>query len=203
MGGIPTNYKTQVTKIVDGKEVIVSGLMAAGEAAVASVHGANRLGANSLLDLVVFGRAAAKTTRELYTPGQTQPDLPRNAGEESIAKIEYLLSKQGTLETAKIRREMQRNMQRNAAVYRTHKTLQEGCDKIDEVYESYKDVKISDKGLVWNTDLMETLELENLLSNNSFMQSRQNRLSTRLSSVRSQEEPMPETTSPTEMTRTS
>ncbi len=80
MGGIPTNYKTQVTRIVDGKEVIVPGLMAAGEAAVASVHGANRLGANSLLDLVIFGRAAALTTKELYKPGQTQPDLPKNAG---------------------------------------------------------------------------------------------------------------------------
>jgi succinate dehydrogenase (ubiquinone) flavoprotein subunit len=87
MGGIPTDYKTQVTKIVNGKEVIVSGLMAAGEAAVASVHGANRLGANSLLDLVIFGRAAALTTKEIYRPGQTQPELPKNAGESSIAMI--------------------------------------------------------------------------------------------------------------------
>lgn len=91
--------------------------------------------------------------------------MPKNAGESSIAKIEYLRTKKGSLETAKIRKEMQRNMQRNAAVYRTEKTLKEGCDKIDEVYESFNDVKINDKGLVWNTDLLETLELENLLCN--------------------------------------
>jgi len=157
MGGIPTNYKTEVTKIVDGKEVIVPGLLAAGESAVASVHGANRLGANSLLDLVIFGRAAAMTTKAHYTPGQSQPELPKDAGLASIAKIEHLRTKQGTLDTAKIRKEMQRNMQRNAAVYRTEKTLQEGCDKIDEIYGTYKDVKITDKGLVWNTDLIETL----------------------------------------------
>lgn len=157
MGGIPTNYKTEVTKLVNGKEVIVPGLLAAGESAVASVHGANRLGANSLLDLVIFGRAAANTTKDTYKPGQSQPELPKNAGEESIAKIEYLRNKKGTLETAKIRKEMQKNMQRNAAVYRTEKTLKEGCDKIDEIYDSYTEVKISDKGLVWNTDLLETL----------------------------------------------
>lgn len=202
MGGIPTNYKTQATKMVDGKEVIVPGLMAAGEAAVASVHGANRLGANSLLDLVVFGRAAAATTRELYTPGQSQPELPRNAGEESIAKIEYLRTKEGTLETAKIRKEMQRNMQRNAAVYRTEKTLKEGCDKIDQVYDSYKDVKINDKGLVWNTDLIETLELENLLSTSYHIQSKPSRLSTPALPAKSREEPTPETTSPRETTKT-
>ena len=97
MGGIPTDYKTQVTKMQDGKEVIVPGLMAAGEAAVASVHGANRLGANSLLDLVIFGRAAANTMKEIYKPGQTQPELPKNAGEESIAKVEYFRTKKGTL----------------------------------------------------------------------------------------------------------
>lgn len=124
MGGIPTNYKTEVTKMVNGKEVIVPGLLAAGEAAVASVHGANRLGANSLLDLVIFGRAAAMTTKDHYKPGQAQPELPKNAGESSIAKIDHLRTKKGTIETAKIRKEMQRNMQRNAAVYRTEKTLQ-------------------------------------------------------------------------------
>lgn len=157
MGGVPTNYKTEVTRIIDGKEVVVPGLLAAGEAAVASVHGANRLGANSLLDLVIFGRAAAMTTKAHYTPGQAQPELPKDAGESSIAMIEHLRTKSGTLETAKIRRDMQRHMQRNAAVYRTEKTLKEGCDRIDEVYESFKDVKINDKGLVWNTDLLETL----------------------------------------------
>lgn len=178
MGGIPTNFKTQATKLVNGQEVIIPGLMAAGESAVASVHGANRLGANSLLDLVIFGRAAASTTKELYTPGQAQPELPKNAGESSIANIEYLRTKKGTLETAQIRRDMQKNMQRNAAVYRTQETLQTGTDRIDEIYASYKDVKINDKGLVWNTDLIETLELENLLCTSSSIQCRPSRLFT-------------------------
>lgn len=163
MGGIPTNYKTEVTKIVNGKEEIVPGLLACGEAGVASVHGANRLGANSLLDLVVFGRASALVTKEKYKPGQSQPELPKNAGEESIAKIEALKNGKGTIPVAKIRREMQRNMQRNAAVYRIQKTLEEGCKKMEEVYQTYHDVKIDDKGSVWNTDLIEALELENLL----------------------------------------
>ncbi|CAM6002357.1 unnamed protein product [Sphagnum balticum] len=95
MGGVPTNYKTEVTKIVNGHEVVVPGLLAAGEVAVASVHGANRLGANSLLDLVIFGRAAALTTKAHYTPGQTQPELPKDAGESSIAKIEALRTGHG------------------------------------------------------------------------------------------------------------
>lgn len=149
--------------------------MAAGESAVASVHGANRLGANSLLDLVIFGRAAALTTKQKYKPGQSQPELPKNAGESSIANIEYLRTKHGKIETSKIRKQMQRNMQRNAAVYRTQKTLKEGCDKIDEIYDTYKDVKITDKGLVWNTDLIETLELENLLRNDKFIQYKPNK----------------------------
>ncbi len=131
MGGIPTNYKTEVVNFVNGKDTVVPGLLSCGEAAVASVHGANRLGANSLLDLVVFGRAAALTTKEHYKPGQSQPELPKDAGEKSIANIERLRTGKGTTETAKIRKAMQRNMQRNAAVYRIEKTLKEGCDKID------------------------------------------------------------------------
>ena len=169
MGGVPTNYKTEVTKVVNGQEVVVPGLLACGEVAVASVHGANRLGANSLLDLVVFGRAAALVTKEQYKPGQAQPELPKDAGEASIAKIEALRTGKGTIETAQIRKAMQKNMQRNAAVYRVEKTLQDGCDKIDEIYQTYHDVKINDKGLVWNTDLIETLELENLLRNFHFI----------------------------------
>ena len=180
MGGIPTNYKTQVLTMKNGKEEIVPGLLACGESAVASVHGANRLGANSLLDLVIFGRASANVTKEHYKPGQSQPELPKDAGESSIAKIEALRTGKGTIETAQIRRAMQKNMQRNAAVYRIEKTLQEGCDKMDEIYQSYHDVKINDKGLVWNTDLIETLELENLLSKTYIIQSKQARLSTQL-----------------------
>ena len=151
------------------------GLMSCGEAAVASVHGANRLGANSLLDLAVFGRAAAITTKELYKPGQSQPELPKNAGEESIARIEHLRTKKGSTPTAVIRKAMQKNMQRNAAVYRTEKTLQEGAELIDQIYDSFQDVKIEDKGLVWNTDLIETLELDNLLRNFAPTQLSQNR----------------------------
>ena len=119
--------------------------------------------------MVVFGRAAALVTKEQYKPGQSQPELPKDAGESSIAKIEALRTGKGTIETAQIRKAMQRNMQRNAAVYRVEKTLQEGCDKIDEIYQNYHDVKINDKGLVWNTDLIETLELENLLRNHIFI----------------------------------
>ena len=110
MGGVPTNYKTEVTKMVNGQEVIVPGLMSCGENAVASVHGANRLGANSLLDLAVFGRASALTTKELYTPGQAQPELPKDAGESSIAMIEHLRTKKGSTPTSVIRRAMQKNM---------------------------------------------------------------------------------------------
>ena len=97
MGGVPTDYKTQVLYYQDGKDVVVPGLMACGEISVSSVHGANRLGANSLLDLVVFGRAAAQTTRDLYKPGQTQPEFPKNAGEQSIAKIESLRTGKGNI----------------------------------------------------------------------------------------------------------
>ena len=126
MGGIPTNYKTQVIDFKNGKDHIIPGLLAAGEAACASVHGANRLGANSLLDIVVFGRAASITTKELCKPGATQPELPKNAGEKSIANIDRLLNANGRYTTAEVRREMQKTMQRHAAVYRVEKTLKEG-----------------------------------------------------------------------------
>ena len=168
--------------------------MSCGEAAVASVHGANRLGANSLLDLAVFGRAAAITTKELYKPGQSQPELPKNAGEESIARIEHLRTKKGSTPTAVIRKAMQKNMQRNAAVYRTEKTLQEGADLIDQIYDSFQDVKIEDKGLVWNTDLIETLELDNLLRNYASTQLSQNRPFTVLLLGENPEVLRPETT---------
>lgn len=163
MGGIPTTYKTQVIDYKNGKDVEIRGLLAAGEAACASVHGANRLGANSLLDLVVFGRAAGLYTQECFKPGAPQPDLPPNAGQDIIAKFDRLRYAKGPIPTAEIRKNMQKVMQNHAAVFRVQDTLEEGCKKISQIYDSYKDVGISDRSLVWNTDLIETLELENLL----------------------------------------
>lgn len=137
--------------------------MAAGEVACASAHGANRLGANSLLDLVIFGRAAALQTRKLYQPGQAQPDLPAGLGEDTIARLDKIRFSKGPLSTASIRTEMQETMQRHAAVFRIQDLLEEGCHKIDKIATTYKDIGIKDRGLVWNSDLVEALELENLL----------------------------------------
>jgi len=166
MGGIPTNWKGQVVTLKDGNpNSVVPGLYAAGEAACASVHGANRLGANSLLDIVVFGRACARTVAELYKPEQKQPPLPADAGEESIARLDKYRHANGSLKTSEIRLHMQRTMQNHASVFRTAQVLQEGCKAMDECYESLEDVKISDRSIIFNTDLVETLELENLLQN--------------------------------------
>eukprot|EP00877_Chromochloris_zofingiensis_P000341 jgi/Chrzof1/10307/Cz04g36210.t1 len=166
MGGIPTNHLGQaVNPTKDNPDAIVPGLMAAGEAACASVHGANRLGANSLLDIVVFGRACANTVGQTMKPNTPHDPLPADAGEDSIAHIDRLRNAKGNLKTAEIRRRMQKIMQNNAAVFRTQETLAEGCELIDEAVESFKDVKVADRGMVWNTDLVETLELENLLIN--------------------------------------
>ncbi|CAD8141847.1 unnamed protein product [Paramecium octaurelia] len=163
MGGIPTNFKTEVLNQVNGKDSIVPGLLAAGEAACASVHGANRLGANSLLDIVVFGRQAANLVGEKWKPGQKQPDLPKNAGEAAIARIDRLRHHEGSQTIAQVRKDLQRTMQKHAAVFRIEKTLQEGVEKVKEIYSRKDDVRIKDKGLVWNSDLIEGLELENLL----------------------------------------
>eukprot|EP00164_Ancoracysta_twista_P004330 GFYU01005834.1.p1 GENE.GFYU01005834.1~~GFYU01005834.1.p1 ORF type:complete len:624 (-),score=214.77 GFYU01005834.1:307-2178(-) len=165
MGGIPTNWKGEVLDVTkDDHSKVVPGLLAAGEAACASVHGANRLGANSLLDIVVFGRGCAHTVAEKVKPGSAPPDLPANAGEEAIARLDKLRFAKGSSSTAEIRGNMQRVMQDNAAVFRTQDVLAEGCTKITEVVESFKDVKTTDRGMIWNTDLIETLELENLLT---------------------------------------
>jgi len=164
MGGIPTNWKTQVLRQdANGNDQIVEGLTSCGEAACASVHGANRLGANSLLDLVVFGRRAAQTTQELYKPGQAQPDLPANAGEESIARLDAKRFSKGQHSTAEIRGRLQKTMQKHAAVFRRQDLLDEGVKLVDEISEMYPDLKVSDRGNVWNTDLVEAMELENLL----------------------------------------
>ncbi|VAI37323.1 unnamed protein product [Triticum turgidum subsp. durum] len=166
MGGIPTNYHGQVVDIKgDNPDTVIPGLMAAGEAACASVHGANRLGANSLLDIVVFGRACANRVAEISKPGETQKPLEKDAGEKTIAWLDKLRNANGSLPTSKIRLNMQRIMQNNAAVFRTQETLTEGCELISEAQKSFHDVKLSDRSLIWNSDLIETIELENLLIN--------------------------------------
>jgi succinate dehydrogenase / fumarate reductase flavoprotein subunit len=165
MGGIPTDHHGQIMTLKDGEPVAVPGLMAIGEAACVSVHGANRLGSNSLLDLVVFGRAAAIRAAEIIKPGTAHKPLPKDAGDEAIAKLDKLRHAKGSLKTAEIRKNMQRTMQNNAAVFRTGEVLQEGIDKMRDIYQSFDDVNVSDQSMTWNTDLVETLELENLLQN--------------------------------------
>ncbi|KAG8900584.1 succinate dehydrogenase flavoprotein subunit [Tulasnella sp. 403] len=166
MGGIPTRYTGEVLTVdKDGKDKVVPGLYAAGEAASVSVHGANRLGANSLLDIVVFGRAVAHHIKENLEPGTPHKKVADNAGIESIDFLEKIRTADGPKPTADIRLDMQKAMQSDAAVFRTQKSLDEGVGKMTEIYKSYKDVKVSDRSLKWNSDLVETLELRNLLQN--------------------------------------
>ncbi|HLT79105.1 MAG TPA: succinate dehydrogenase flavoprotein subunit [Ferrovibrio sp.] len=163
MGGIPTNYHGEVVTLKDGNpDTVVPGLMAVGEAACVSVHGANRLGSNSLIDLVVFGRAAAIRAAQIVEKGAKHRDM-KNAGEEAIARLDRFRHAKGAVPTAKIRDRMQRTMQNNCAVYRTGDVLKEGVQLIDEVYRLMPDIAVSDRTLVWNTDLVETLELDNLI----------------------------------------
>lgn len=164
MGGIPTNhYGEVISPTKDDPNKIVPGLFAAGEAACASVHGANRLGANSLLDIVVFGRACALRIADIAKPGDAVPDFKPDAGAETIADLDKMRFSEGTRSTADLRLELQEVMQENAAVYRTGETLKEGCDLVDKTVDSFKDIRVSDKSMIWNTDLIETLELRNLL----------------------------------------
>jgi len=163
MGGIPTDWRSQVLTTRQGQDVKIKGLLAAGEAACASVHGANRLGANSLLDLVVFGRRAAETTKEDYQPGQAQRELSASAGEESIANLDRLRFSTGGSSTAQIRSEMQQAMQKYAAVFRRQDYLEQGCKTLHEASQRITDIGISDRGNIWNTDLVEAMELENLM----------------------------------------
>jgi succinate dehydrogenase (ubiquinone) flavoprotein subunit len=142
---------------------VVKGLFAAGEAACASVHGANRLGANSLLDIVVFGRACALRIAEICKPGDKVPDFKADAGLDSLSVLDQLRHAKGAIPTSDIRLTMQKHMQDNAAVYRTQETLALGKTVIDETVQSFNDVKVTDRSLIWNTDLVETLELRNLL----------------------------------------
>jgi len=164
MGGIPTNYMGEVVTSSDGDpDKVVDGLFAIGEAACVSVHGANRLGSNSLLDLIVFGRAVARRCAEVIKPDTRHPDLPPNVVDSLLADFDSLRNADGSRSTASIRDEMQHVMQSNAAVFRTGEVLEEGCRLIGDVYKMFQDVKVEDRSLVWNTDLVETLELRNLL----------------------------------------
>ncbi len=164
MGGIPTNYMGEVVTKSDGDDnKIVPGLMAIGEAACVSVHGANRLGSNSLLDLVVFGRAAALRAKEVVTPNSAHPELPKEAVDKVISRFDSIRYSSGNTSTSTIRDSMQRTMQNNAAVFRKQDILDEGKKLIDKDVKSFGDVKVSDKSLIWNSDLVETLELANLL----------------------------------------
>ncbi len=164
MGGIPTNYHGEVvTKSGKDSNSVIPGLMSIGEAACVSVHGANRLGSNSLLDIVVFGRASALRCKALHDKDPEIKPLPKNAGEEVLDRLDRIRHSKGSMSSGEIRNNMQQTMQEHAAVFREQKTLDAGVKKIDQVYKQFKDIKISDRGMVWNTDLAEALELENLL----------------------------------------
>jgi succinate dehydrogenase / fumarate reductase flavoprotein subunit len=164
MGGIPTNYHGEVVHLKDGDpDRTVPGLMAVGEAACVSVHGANRLGSNSLLDIIVFGRAAANRAAELIRPGEAHRPLPAGPVERIIDTFDRFRHAKGASPTAEIRRNMQRVMQDHAAVFRTGDVLRQGIDRLREVYTRLADVRVSDRSLIWNSDLVETLELQNLL----------------------------------------
>ena len=166
MGGIPTNYHGQVlTRNENGEESVVPGLMAIGEAACVSVHGANRLGSNSLLDLIVFGRASAIWCKENIKPGVSQPAPPQASIDAILDRFDRVRHASGSESTADVRDKMQRTMQNNAAVFRTGEVLNEGIQLMEDVWNRYQHIKISDRSLIWNTDLVETLELENLLLN--------------------------------------
>ncbi len=164
MGGIPTNYHGEVVQPYNGNpDAVVPGLYAIGEAACVSVHGANRLGSNSLLDLVVFGRAVANRCAETITPGASHKPLAGDACDKSLSNLDALRNAHGDTPTAQIRDRMQRAMQNDAAVFRTGDTLANGVKSIREINASFADVKVSDRSLVWNSDLIETMELQNLL----------------------------------------
>ncbi|MAB13645.1 succinate dehydrogenase flavoprotein subunit [Parvibaculum sp.] len=164
MGGIPTNFHGEVLTLKDGNpDSVVPGLMAVGEAACVSVHGANRLGSNSLIDLVVFGRAAGIRAAELVEKGASQPELPAGAGDNSIARLDKFRNASGSTPTAELRDEMQRAMQEDVAVFRTGETLEQGRKRIQETVGKRGDLRVSDRSLVWNSDLIETLEFDNLI----------------------------------------
>jgi succinate dehydrogenase / fumarate reductase flavoprotein subunit len=165
MGGIPTNYHGEVlTKLGDNPDHVVPGLMAVGEAACVSVHGANRLGSNSLIDLVVFGRAVGLRCGETVKANATQPELPANAGDSHLVRFDKFRYAKGKTPTAQLRDKMQRAMQETCAVYRTGPVLEEGVHRIAEVWSAVADIGVTDRTMIWNSDLVETLEFDNLIA---------------------------------------
>jgi len=162
MGGIPTNYKAEVLTL-NGKESTVPGLMAIGEAACVSVHGANRLGSNSLIDLVVFGKSAANRAAELIKPGTPHEEMSQSETDKCLDRFDKLRNASGSTKTSELRLSMQRTMQSKCAVFRTEKTLKEGMSQIRKPFEGMSDISVSDKSLLFNTDLVETLEFDNLI----------------------------------------
>ena len=164
MGGIPTNYHGEVLNPTESEpDRTVPGLMAIGEAACVSVHGANRLGSNSLIDLVVFGRASAIRAAELVSPGQSHAAMPADAGQNAIYRLDHFRNAEGSTPTSELRLEMQRTMQENCAVFRSGEVLEEGCQRMRKVVEGMSDISVSDRSLIWNSDLIETLEFDNLV----------------------------------------
>ncbi|WP_188237830.1 succinate dehydrogenase flavoprotein subunit [Sphingopyxis sp. LK2115] len=165
MGGIPCNYHGEVVTLgKDGPDTVVPGLFAVGEAACVSVHGANRLGSNSLIDLVVFGRATGHRLKELLTPGAAQQPLPKDSADLALARLDHFRHANGGSPTAAVRTEMQRAMSAHAAVFRTDELMAEGKEKLAKTYARMQDIHVSDRSLIWNTDLVETLELDNLIA---------------------------------------
>jgi succinate dehydrogenase / fumarate reductase flavoprotein subunit len=166
MGGIPTNYRTEVLRPTErDPDAVVPGLMAVGEAACVSVHGANRLGTNSLLDLVVFGRAAAHRAAEIIKPGSSQAPLPARAGEATLERFDRTRNASGGTKVAAMRFELQKVMQSHAAVYRNSESLKEGVSKMKTLWSGMADMQVSDRSLIWNSDLVEALEFDNLMGN--------------------------------------
>ena len=164
MGGIPTNYHGEVVHLKDGNpDTVVPGLYAVGEAACVSVHGANRLGSNSLIDLVVFGRATGLRIKETLKPGTAHNPLPKGSEDFAIGRLDHFRNAKGATPTAQLRDRMQKTMQKHAAVFRTDELMQEGIRQMDATYAGLQDVHVTDKSLIWNTDLVETLELDNLM----------------------------------------
>ena len=165
MGGIPCNYHGEVVTLKDGNpDTVVPGLFAVGEAACVSVHGANRLGSNSLIDLVVFGRATGHRLKELLQPGAAQAALPKDSADLALGRLDHFRNAKGGSPTAVVRDEMQRAMSAHAAVFRTDELMAEGKDKLAKTYQRMNDIGVTDRSLIWNTDLIETLELDNLIS---------------------------------------
>lgn len=166
MGGIPTNYHGQVLDVRDGKDHVVDGLYAAGEAACVSVHGANRLGANSLLDIVVFGRASALHISSSHAPSAQHHKAPERIGLDTIEELDTILNSNGNTPTAALRNDMQRTMQQTTAVFRTDDSLSKGNQELQDIEQKYStDLRVTDRSRIWNSDLVETLELRNLLTN--------------------------------------